>query len=143
MEYRTTEQLKRVAELYADRPTARPMTRIERLEHWAALLMKQPRRSLDTLHETEYQPPEARAKMRCDNSAISVAFADPVLREQGMTGDSYGDAKLFFELSDRELHGILCYCHWGATMTAESAADRIGAVARGGIFTRAWQTIAG
>ncbi len=145
MEYRTSSEVGRLAKLYSEAPQPKVMTRAERLERWAALLSEEPRRNLRTLHETEYQPIEARDRMRCDNSPLSVAAADAVLRRQGLEGDTYGDAKRFFDLSDRELHGIVCFCHWGATMTASAAALRVRAVARGGfgVFTRAWHTLTG
>jgi len=39
---------------------------------------------------------------------FSVAFNDPVLRVAGMKNDTYGEAKRFFELSDMQLHSIVC-----------------------------------
>ena len=143
MEYKTTAELSRIAELYKDHPKPKPLTRREKMDRWAQLLGAEPDRRLSTLHETEYQPLEARNALRADDSPISVAFADPVLRGEGMKGDTYGDAKLFFELTDHELHDILCYCHFGTSMSADSAAARVSAVARGGAFARVWQRIAG
>jgi hypothetical protein len=64
--------------------------------------------------------------MRSDGSPISVAFADPVLRAAGLENDSYGEAKRFFELTDRQLHKIICYCHFGATVNAATAAHSSG-----------------
>ena len=63
--------------------------------------------------------------MRTKDSAITVAFADPVLRAQGLAGDTYGDAKEFFGLSDPQLHHVICGCHSGWTMSARGAARRI------------------
>jgi hypothetical protein len=54
------------------------------------------------------RPAGARAAMRSDSSPISVAFADPVLRAAGLENDSYGEAKRFFKLTDRQLHKIIC-----------------------------------
>ena len=42
-----------------------------------------------------------------------MAFNDPVLRAAGLRDDSYGEAKRFFELTDRQLHWLVCYCHYG------------------------------
>jgi hypothetical protein len=50
--------------------------------------------------------------MRGDGSPISVAFEDPVLRAAGLENDNYGEAKRFFELTDGQLHEIICYCHF-------------------------------
>jgi hypothetical protein len=60
--------------------------------------------------------------MRADGSPISVAFKDPVLRAAGLENDSYGEAMRFFELSDNQLHKIICYCHFGASVSAATAA---------------------
>jgi hypothetical protein len=69
--------------------------------------------------------------MRGDSSPISVAFEDPVLRATGLESDSYGEAKRFFELSDRQLHEIICYCHFGRTVNAATAARHIRAAITG------------
>jgi hypothetical protein len=69
--------------------------------------------------------------MHSVGSPFSVAFDDPVLRAEGLTGDSYGDAKRFFELTDRQLHNIVCYCHLGASTSAEAAAGRVRAAVGG------------
>ncbi|CAN7585502.1 hypothetical protein [Pararhizobium sp. LjRoot238] len=103
------------------------MPRDKRLQRWAELLEADPPRLLSTLHETEYQPRAVRAALRCNNSAISVAFDDPVLRAAGLKNDTYGEAKRFFELSDRQLHRIVCYCHFGATVSAQTTASYIRA----------------
>jgi hypothetical protein len=107
------------------------MSRNERLEHWAELLESEPDRPLATLHGTEYQAAETRATMRCAQSPISIAFDDPTLRAEGLNNDTYGEAKRFFELSDWQLHEIVCHCHFGATMTAEVAARRVRAAIAG------------
>ena len=65
--------------------------------------------------------------MRCDNSAISVAFSDPLLRSAGLESDTYGEAKRFFELSDGQLHPIVCFCHFGMTVSAARTAGYIRA----------------
>src|SRR3546814_6196482 len=71
---------------------------------------------------------ETREAIRVANSPISVAFDDPVLRADGMTDDSYGEAKRFFGISDQQLHAIVCYCHFCSTMSAESAALRVRSI---------------
>ena len=114
-----------------------PMTRAQRLERWAELLEREPRRILAALPGTEHMSPENRELARCVKSPISVAFADPHLRLQGMQSDTYGEAKRFFELSDRLLHNIVCYCHVGATMQAGRAARCVRQAIQGDIFTRA------
>ena len=123
MQYRTLEQTRGIATV---RPTsgAARLSKRERLERWAELL-EQHGGALRSLYETEFAPWHRRRTMREDNSPLSVAYADPVLREQGLKGDSYGDAVDFFGLSHGEAHHILCYCHCGHTISAELVATRV------------------
>lgn len=125
MEHRTYDQVAQVAGLHNPLDLAEPMSRAERLHRWMKLLDAEPQRELRTLHETEYQPIPVREGMRSEDTAISVAFADPVLRAQGLAGDTYGDAKDFFGLSHSELHHVVCGCHSGWTMSARGAARRV------------------
>jgi hypothetical protein len=55
-----------------------------------------------------------------------------------LENDSYGAAKRFFKLTDGQLHEIICYCHFGATVNAATAARHIRAVLeeRPGMFAR-------
>ncbi len=131
MEHKTLDQVGRVAEVRADRAHT-PLTQDQRLTRWAELLEQQPERRLNTLLETEYQAWERRQAMRVANSPISVAFDDPMLRADGMADDSYGEAKRFFGISDQQLHAIVCYCHFGSTMSAEAAALRVRSIASHG-----------
>ena len=138
MKHQTLDQLKVVAEV-TPVGTRLEMTRTEKLERWAELLELQAGRRLATLRETEYQLPGHRERMRSEGSPISVAFDDPVLRDQGLNGDTYGEAKRFFELSDWQLHEIICYCHYGDSVNAASAARHVRAAAgsnQPGIFSR-------
>lgn len=125
MEHQSHGQLAHIAKLYKGNLPGRPMSRRERLDRWRKLLAQQPRRVLHTLHETEYWPRRTRDDLRNENTAITVAFEDVVLREEGLRGDSYGDARRFFGLSDSQLHFVVCYCHSGANMPAGSAARRL------------------
>ena len=119
MRHQTLDQLHAVAEVNTAQPV---MSRTQRLARWAQLLERDPSRMLTALAGTEYRAPAERDVMRGDGSPISVAAADPILRDEGLKGDSYGEAKRFFELTDNELHEIVCYCHVGAVMQASRAA---------------------
>jgi hypothetical protein len=123
MKHHAIEQLQTVAKIDQNYPRA--ATRIERLERWAELLERNPTRALATLHQTEHQPIAERYAMRGNGSPISVAFDDPILRAAGLESDSYGEAKRFFELSDNQLHNLVCYCHFGTTVSAATAAHHI------------------
>jgi hypothetical protein len=145
MKHQTLEHLQIVARVDQDYPRE-AMSRRQRLERWAELLERNPDRRLATLHQTEYQPARARATMRGDGSPIAVAFEDPVLRAAGLENDSYGEAKRFFKLTDGQLHEIICYCHFGATVSAATAARHIRAVLTGrqpGMFARMHETFVG
>ena len=109
----------------------RSLTRRERLERWADLLDREPSRQLKTLHEIELQPRSKRGEMRADGSPLSVAYADPVLRTEGLASDKLGDAIAFFELSDGQVHRLLCSCMYGVRMEAGTAARQIRKMARG------------
>jgi predicted acyl esterase len=139
MKHQALEQLQILAEVDQDYPR-QTLTRSQRLERWAQLLEQNPERRLSTLHQTEYQPASQRAAMRGDSTPISVAFDDPVLRAAGLEDDSYGEAKRFFQLSDRQLHNVICYCHFGATVNAATAAYYIRRLVpkagQRGIFSR-------
>jgi hypothetical protein len=126
MKHHQFNQLQILARIDLDYPH-QVMPRRERLQRWAELLERDPQRVLSTLYETEHQPDAVRAALHGDNTAISVAFDDPVLRAAGLENDTYGEAKRFFELSDRQLHRIICYCHFGATVSAVTTASYIRA----------------
>ncbi|MBY5807037.1 hypothetical protein ACCS70_06080 [Rhizobium ruizarguesonis] len=124
MEQYALDQLKTIANVSTTCKRLE-MTRRERLERWAECLERSPRPHLKTLHETEYRPIADRLALRDDGTPISVAFADPMLRAAGMESDSYGEAIRFFDLSDEELHGLVCFCHFGERVSAATVARRL------------------
>jgi hypothetical protein len=126
VEYKTVRQLENVAEVT---PEGLALSRTQRLERWAELLEGEPYRRLNTFFETEYESDDKRAGLRREDSPISVAFADPVLRSAGLQDDSYGEAKKFFDVSDWELHRVVCYCHYGAAVSAMDAARVVRMIA--------------
>ncbi len=77
----------------------------------------------------EYTPPEVRGFLQEHNSPLTVAYDDPVLRAAGLTGDSYAEAQHFFELSDSQMHRLLCSCHLGAHVSSAKMARRLRGVA--------------
>ncbi len=128
MKLKTLEELKRVAEVRP--PLARDrMSKRQRLERWAEALERSPQRYLRSLFETEYMSPGRRYALREDNSPLTVAFEDSVLRAEGLESDRYGDAMKFFDLTDKHLHYIVCYCHPGPTMRPKAVARRVRAAA--------------
>jgi hypothetical protein len=120
MERKTVDELKRIAEIHCPL-----MSKQQRLMRWADLLERQGTRILVSLSGVEYVPPQERAEMQVDNSALSVAFEDPVLRAEGLKSDKFGDAVNFFELSDHEVHQVVCYCHHGPEVDARTVAGAV------------------
>ncbi|MER9297848.1 hypothetical protein NKI38_15330 [Mesorhizobium sp. M0621] len=137
MKHQTVDQLNAVADVHAE-ATHLLATRGERLERWAQLLEQNPNRCLGALTGTEHQSVETRERMRSAGSPITIAFEDPLFRALGLKEDTYGEAKRFFELTDWQLHGIVCHCHVGATMTARWAASRVRAAMSGRSGFFAW-----
>ena len=129
MEHKNRDQIRDVADILPSYLQARPLSKRERLELWVEALEREGGRRLRTLFEIEYAPRAKRGGMRADNSPLSVAFGDPRLRAEGLAGDTIGDAAAFFGISERELHNIVCFCHSGETMSAETAAARVRTVA--------------
>ncbi|MEY9626208.1 hypothetical protein [Sinorhizobium fredii] len=142
MNYHTRERLHAMAAVHADmhRPV---MSRDQRLARWAQLLEQDPDQYLATLSETEYEPEFIRDCMRNEGSPISIAFEDEVLRGEGLNGDTYGAAKRFFELTDWQLHRVVCSCHSGAMVRSGKAAEYVRDIAkqRPGLFFMLWNAL--
>jgi len=124
MEYRSAAEIERAGGSAMSLPT----TREERLARWAEALERLGTERLATLWQTEFATAAARGAIRAENSPLTVAFADPVLRVAGLRNDSYAEAKRFFGLTDWQLHWAVCYCRHGDTMSAENAARHVRAM---------------
>ena len=110
--------------------TKQKLSRSDRLNRWADLLDAQAGRPLPALEDVEYVSPGVRRELRKDDSPLSVAYADPTLRADGLASDRLGDAMDYFGLSDRQAHWLLCDCHYGGRMTASEVATRVRDEAR-------------
>lgn len=141
MEYRTFDQLRRVADVHASE--RRSMSRRERLERWAELLEREPSRRLRSLGEIEFKTKQERQVMRSDNSPLTVAFHDPILRAEGLASDRLGDAVSFFELTEGQAHRLLCSCMNGWSMQAGTTARRVHRIANPNIGVRVAAGLAG
>ncbi|TPL94278.1 hypothetical protein FJ960_28135 [Mesorhizobium sp. B2-3-11] len=141
MKHQTLAELHGVAEVEASFPG---MTRRQRLEHWAMLLERNPERCLAAFPGTEYMTLDVRDKTQSLGSALSIAFADPTLPTEGLKNDTYGEAKRFFELTDWQLHAIVCHCHVGGTMKAGWAAVQVRSAINkeGKLFSKLREAIA-
>ena len=84
----------------------------------------------DAPRRIEHKPRDARRASRVDNSPLTVAFNDPVLRADGLASDRLGDAVDCFELSDEEAHRAFCSCFYGEVMTAGAVAARLSSMTK-------------
>jgi hypothetical protein len=132
MKHTPVAEISRVADVHAV-PLRPAMTRAERLERWADALEREPDRILTSIEEIEWRPDAERGAMRADDSALTVAFEDPMLRADGLASDRLGDAMTFFRLTDADAHFALCSCVYGQTMQAGVAARRVRMLAHPGI----------
>ena len=125
MEHKTLNEIRKVADILPAWLSPRPLSKYERLDLWAEALERRGAQRLNTLFQIEYLSPAERELLRVDDSPLTVAFKDPRLRAEGLAGDTIGDAVAFFQVSEMELHDILCFCHHGGTMAAHAAAARV------------------
>jgi hypothetical protein len=122
MQYHNPRDLQ-ASELVGSLDGLLPLSRQARLRRWADAL--EGHGPLNALSRIEYLAPERRRAYRDANTPLSVAFADPVLREAGLGSDRLGDAMDFFEMSDRDAHKLLCDCHYLGSMTGPKLAKRL------------------
>jgi hypothetical protein len=126
MKYETLERIARAADVHPG-PC---LSRAERLERWAMLLERRPERRLRAIEGTEFGARREREARRADDSPLTVAFEDPRLRAEGLQGDRVGDGVAFFGLSHGEMHHLVCYCHYGLTISPPTVAARVRALAQ-------------
>ncbi len=127
MEHKSARELRTVADVSPNPPP--PMDRNGRLNRWADLLERDPDRRINLVHELEFAPRTAQAQMRANDSALSLAYADPLFRSLGLNGDRVGDGQAFFGLSDSQTHRLLCTCLHGEAMRAGNAAGLVRSIA--------------
>lgn len=132
MKYRSIPELANISFVFPVRESTTPqkLSVSQRLAVWAALL-ERAGGTLRLLRDTEYRPEHERNQLREANSPLAIAFADPLLRSQGLASDMYGDGRRFFALSHSSFHKIVCHCLYttGATAPAEEVSARVSRVA--------------
>jgi hypothetical protein len=117
---------------------AQTLSRKARLRRWAELLLETPDHKLRALYGVEFHAPRERAQMRADNSPLAAAYADPVLRGEGLEGDTLGEIQTFFGLSFEEAHYLVCDCHFRGGMDGRGVGRRVRAVADANPLQRLW-----
>ena len=88
----------------------------------------------------EYAPWNERPYLRADRSPLTIAFEDEGFRREGLSGDRLGDIIGFFELTDREAHHLLCYCHYASSVTSKMVAERARELAAKKTLGQMWQS---
>lgn len=127
MEQKSAQELRSIADVSSTPP--KPLDRKERLLRWADLLDREPLRRINLVHELEFAPYDVRGQMRADDSALSVAYADPLFRSLGLQSDRVGDGQAFFGLRESQTHRLLCSCMHGMAMRAGDAAKLVRSIA--------------
>ncbi|MFC7399314.1 hypothetical protein ACFQU1_19080 [Chelatococcus sp. GCM10030263] len=140
MEYRTLDEIRPAGTVTPATQEASRSLRRERLERLAHLL-EEHTGPLKLLSGMEYVHGEARLALRADNSPLEIAYADPVLRGQGLKGDTLGDAVAFFDLSQWEAHNLFCDCHYVGAITSRAVAGQARAIARKTTFRDFWRKV--
>lgn len=125
MERRSLEDLSVVARVTSDRE--RRLSRRERLERWAKALEAE--HSFNTLHGVEFVCVPTRHRMRANDSPLTAAYRDPLLRREGLADDTIGEAMRLFRLSEQEIHAIVCDCMGGDRVPGWLAARRVRVIA--------------
>lgn len=130
MEHKSLDTLRSVATLH-ELPEIPLRTRAEKLERWAQVLEREPKRLVRTLHQIEFAPASERPGARVDGSALALAAQDPVLRAAGLADDSFGEATRFFDLNEDEAHRLLCSCLNGHAVEGGTLARQVRSIAAG------------
>jgi hypothetical protein len=142
MEYKPLEEIRSAATVVSipSSPQERRQQRRARLERLASVL-EQHDGAISLFSRVEYLSNSERSLLRVDNSPLTIAYRDPVLRAQGLAGDRIGDAMEFFGLSPREVHQLLCDCHSVGPTTSRTMAARVRAIAQRRSFGEIWSGI--
>jgi hypothetical protein len=139
MRRQSIEQLNSIAKVTPAEGVS--LSKSERLRRWADILDRRALQALTPLSSVEYYAERERSLLRGDNTPISVAFADPVLRAEGLSGDTFGDAQRFFSLSSSDAHYLVCDCHYQGRMDGRTVAKRIRAMADPNPLQRLWHRL--
>jgi hypothetical protein len=127
MKHQSARELRAVADVSLNPPP--PLDRNGRLKRWADLLDRNPDQRINLVQELEFATRTAQVQMRANDSALSLAYADPLMRSLGLNGDRVGDGQAFFGLNDSQTHRLLCSCLHGEAMRAGEAARLVRAIA--------------
>jgi hypothetical protein len=128
MRHASLDVLKQTATVIPAEEAPRTMTRKEKMERWADIVEAYGD-SLRPFYQVEYLSRQERRGLKGDNTPLALAYADPVLRAQGLTSDNYDVGRTFFQMSEPEAHRLLCDCHYPGGMHSSQVAARIRTLA--------------
>jgi len=123
MKHHSPQEIAASAAVYST-PVRPAMSPRERLERWADILERHGG-PLNALRRIEYLSPQERRAYQGLNTPLTIAFSDPVLRDEGLRSERLGDVMDFFELSEGETHQLLCDCRYYGSMTGSEVARRM------------------
>jgi predicted protein tyrosine phosphatase len=140
MKHRTLDEIVEVAQIapVEQKSDARSIRR-QRLERLATLLEEHKGR-IRLFSLMEYAPAKKLKAMRQADSPLTIAYRDPLFRQQGLDSDCVGDAMVFFDISAREAHHLLCDCHYAGSRSAAAVANRARSLAERKTLVEKWQT---
>ncbi len=137
MKHMPLEQLGSVAHVTQEPRLSRDLRR-ERLARFASALDHHTG-PIALLPRIEYMTRDEQMQMRSDNSVLTVAYQDPVLRSQGLISDRLGAAMAFFGLSRHEAHYLFCDCHFAGPVSGQAIAQRVRYLARHKSLAERWE----
>jgi hypothetical protein len=105
MKHRTLDELATEAHVTSVGAESMRAVRRQRLERLASLLEVH-EGALRLFSGMEYLPKSHRILMSVDDSPLTIAYHDPDLRRQGLTGDRICDAMSFFDLKSDEFSSV-------------------------------------
>ena len=141
MKHSTFDPLKPLATVTKMPALSKRDVRRQRLMRFATLLDAH-QDSIRLFRQIEFMDDSERRSLRSDSSPLTIAFADPVLRDEGLKSDEFGEAVEFFDLTEREAHQLLCDCHFlGVRPSSQILASRVRTVANQKTLRQHWQVL--
>jgi hypothetical protein len=117
-------------ELVSAVPIKEPMTRKQKLLHWANLVRAERQHNFFIFHNIEHlsQVQLALIDINAQYTAFGMAARDPVFQAEGLgSGAKIPEIMKFMDIDQHELHEFSCDC--GGRITNGMMADRIENIA--------------
>jgi hypothetical protein len=118
-----------------------PMNRHDRLLHFAAIVQRQ--QEWGAIRYDYFLERKSTKTLRAGDASrtlLGLAFRDPVFKEAGLAGHTYGDVMDFLDITHSELHEFACGCHLNSQEDVVGTIKALAAVGRPKGF---WATLFG